>query len=104
MDLRLVADFLDSHPKIPVPPFVDISVYPQHNASSAPEANALVELERIAAELGCTVKVRGGHYTATRTFGLVTYKVVVITADAMARHRAWWSYQDAVRPDTDEAV
>ncbi|MEU4695534.1 hypothetical protein OIE66_01050 [Nonomuraea sp. NBC_01738] len=63
-----------------------------------------MELERIAAELGCTVKDHGGHYTATRTFGLVTFKAVVIPADAMARHAAWWSYQDSVSPDIDGAV
>lgn len=100
-DLRRVADFLDSRPEIPVPLFVDIPVHPQHDASSAPGADALVESERIAAELGCTMKVHGGHYTATRTFGLVTYKAVVITPNAMARHAAWWSYQDSLSPDID---
>ncbi|WP_214320584.1 hypothetical protein [Nonomuraea sediminis] len=104
-DLRRFAEFVESRPDVPAPRDVTISVHPRYAGDeTTTEADAIAAVEQIAAALHTPLDVQDGHVTATLTFGLVTFKVVVITADAMARHRAWWSYQDAVRPDTDEAV
>lgn len=103
-DLRSFADFLDSNPGIPAPRSVDVSLLPRHDGSAKTEAEAIAEVERIAAELGTPVEVHNGHHTATISFGLIRFRAFVVTAQAMARHEALWSYQGVITPDVDEAV
>ncbi|MBB5077778.1 hypothetical protein [Nonomuraea endophytica] len=102
-DLRRLADFLDDHPEIPAPMQVDASVLPRHNGSAQTEAQAITEVERIAACLGTPVAVSHGNYTTTISFGRVFFRAFVVTDEAMARHRALVSYEGAVTP-YDEAV
>jgi hypothetical protein len=97
--LRQLADWLDAHPDVPVCPFGwDLSIYPQH----ADDADRAAEVDRIAAILGVDVTdetQRGGHYIASRSFGLITYEAVYIPRARRAASAALMSYHDCVTPD-----
>jgi hypothetical protein len=97
--LRQLADWLDAHPGVPVCPFGwDLSIYPQH----ADDAARAAEVDRIAAILGVEVTdetQHGGHYIASRSFGLITYEAVYIPRTRRAASAALMSYRDCVTPD-----
>jgi hypothetical protein len=98
--LRQLAAYLDTHPGVPVCPFGwDLSVYPQH----ADDADRAAEVDRIAALLGVTVTDKtpeGGHYTAARNFGLITYEAVHVPRRRRDAHAALMSYQGCIQPTT----
>lgn len=93
--LRALADFLDTHPEIPVCPHgAEIIFFP-----GGDDATARAEIDRIAAALDVTpTGSRGGHYTAARAFGPIAYRAVAIPAAEMAAHEAVSSYAGAVIP------
>ena len=97
--LRQLADYLADHPDVPVPGYGwDLNIYTD---SDDDDAVALAEVHRIAAILGVTPAddtARGGHYIATRCFGLVSYRAVHVPERRMAEHRALMSYRDCVTP------
>jgi hypothetical protein len=102
--LRQLADWLDGHPGVPVCPFGwDLSIYPQF----ADDADRAAEVDRIAAILGVDVDDQtgqGGHYIASRSFGLITYEAVYIPRARRAASAALMSYHDCVNPaDPDPA-
>lgn len=88
--LRALADFLDAHPDLPVPWFVEAK------APTAGEGDAghRAEVDRIAAILGVPVDDRGSHYSTERDFGgSVKYAAVAITRahmDAYSAHMESW--------------
>jgi hypothetical protein len=96
--LRQLADWLDAHPDVPVSPFGwDLSIYPQF----AEDADRAAEVDRIAAILGVDVTDQtgdGGHYIASRAFGLITYEAVHIPRARRAASAALMSYRDCVTP------
>jgi hypothetical protein len=96
--LRQLADWLDAHPGVPVCPYGwDLSIYPQHDDDAARAA----EIDRIAAILGVTVTdqtSQGGHYTAARTFGLITYEAVHIPRRSRDACKALMSYSGCFDP------
>jgi hypothetical protein len=96
--LRQLADWLDAHPGVPVSPYGwDLSIYPQHDDDAARAA----EVDRIAAILGVTVTDQtpnGGHYTASRTFGLITYEAVHVPRRRRTAHAALMSYSGSFDP------
>ena len=96
--LRQLANYLDQHPDLPVCPFGwDLNVYPRQ----ATEAQNRAEVDRIAALLAVTPADQtstGGHYTAARTFGRITYQAIYIPDRRMAAHDALMSYRDCVQP------
>jgi hypothetical protein len=101
--LRQLAAYLDQHPDVPVCPFGwDLNVYPRQ----ATEAQNRAEVDRIAAILAVTATDQtstGGHYTAARTFGRITYQATYIPDRRMAAHDAWMSYRDCVQPAQEAA-
>jgi hypothetical protein len=101
--LRQLADWLDDHPDAPVCPFGwDLNVY-----TPADEVGGRAEVDEIAALLGAEVTdetARGGHYTAERSFGLITYRAVHIPSRQVATHRALMSYRDCVTPEGTEVA
>lgn len=101
--LRQLADHLEAHPDIPVNPYGwDLNIYPDRSSG---DDTARAEVDRIAAELGVQVHDdtgRGGHYIATRAFGLISYAAVHIPAREMAAHIALMSYSDCVTPEAAE--
>jgi hypothetical protein len=87
--LRDLADFLAAHPDVPVPPAYHdqgITVFPGGGTDDERRAGA----DRAAGVLGVrAAETGGGHYRAERSFGPVTFGVVVIpsadrTEDAAA--------------------
>jgi hypothetical protein len=97
--LRAVADYLATHPAIPVPPYGhNISVH-----ADATEYDGKQQVKRIAKLL--RVKVvdetrTGGHYLAWRTFGCINYEIVSIPEANMAQYDADMSYRGCVIPDS----
>jgi len=96
--LRQLAAYLTDHPDVPVCAFGwDLNVYPR----LADEALNRAEVDRIAAIFGVTPADQtstGGHYTAARTFGRITYQATYIPDRRMAAHDALMSYRDCVQP------
>jgi hypothetical protein len=102
--LRQLADWLDAHPDVPVSPYGwDLSIYPQHDDDAARAA----EVDRIATILGVTVTdqtSQGGHYTAARTFGLITYEAVHIPRRQRDACKALMSYSGCFDPARAEVA
>ncbi|GAA1630811.1 hypothetical protein GCM10009733_029480 [Nonomuraea maheshkhaliensis] len=104
--LRALAAFLNSNAQLPVPRYgpVRVSVYPLYDTDASTEAEAIAEVERIAALLGTTPTVQHGHHVAGVEFGRVRYQVVLITQAAMDRRAALESYRDAITLDEIEGA
>src|SRR3954454_10148787 len=100
--LHALADFIDTNPDLPVPPFqTDI---PIHIRGSDEEQRT--EVDRLAALLEVSAVDEtdtGGHYTATRAFGPVEYRCVAVPSAARAAFDAVMSYADSVTPDVEAA-
>jgi hypothetical protein len=106
--LRQLADYLEAHPGLPVNIYGwDVQVYPGHRAT---EAEGRAEVDQIATALGVLADDETedvGHYTARRSFGLVTYAAVWIPHRRRAVHEALMSYHGCITPDdhaTGQAV
>ncbi|WP_433180631.1 hypothetical protein [Actinoallomurus sp. CA-150999] len=99
--LRALADFLEANPAIPVYEYGwEVSVH-----TEGTDEQETAEVERIAALLDVTpVRSPGGHYTASRTFGRITYRIVHIPARRMAAHNALMTYAPAFNTTTEEAA
>lgn len=99
--LRDLAEFLDTHPEIPVPATTArLSYFPEGT-----DAEERAEVDRIAGILG--VEPTGAdstHYTASRHFGPIAYRVIAILAEEMERYHALMSYGNAVQPETMPAA
>jgi hypothetical protein len=97
--LRELADYLQAHPGVPVRDLGwDLNIYPQLPT----EALKRAEIDRIAAVLGvpvCDETGQRGHYTVTRSFGLVSYSAICVPDRRAAEHRALMSYSGTVAPD-----
>jgi hypothetical protein len=99
--LRQLADYLDTHADVPVPPYgVSVLVH----ADSA-DHGGKDQVNAIADALG-GIPVHdeipdGGHYYAIRAFGTVSYEAIAICDAFTARADALRSYRDCVIPDTE---
>jgi hypothetical protein len=101
--LRALADFLEANPGVPVNPYGwDVSYHPRDT-----DEHQAAEVDRIAALLD-TVPVddrpHGGHYTASKTFGRITYTAVHVPARRMAAHEALMSYSEVFHATTEDAA
>lgn len=102
--LHDLADFLERRPEVPAPRWTDVMVFPPHSTDVEMKA----AIDAIAALVGTDVSnetAQGGHYTASRQFGLVHYKAVGIPAQSLARRAAQLSYTENifVAEHTEEA-
>ncbi len=101
--LRKLADYLDTHPDVPVCEFGwDLNNYPLDDTEAARRA----EVDRVAAIFGVNVDdeiLDGGHYTATKTFGRITYQVICVPDRRRAAHQALMSYAGVITPDDTPA-
>jgi hypothetical protein len=97
--LRQLADYLHAHPDLPVSEHGwDLSDYTLRVSDDQGRA----DVDRIAAILGVTPADDtrgGGHYTAAKAFGPITYRYVHVPARRRAIHDAWSSYADSITPD-----
>jgi len=100
--LRALADYLATHPQIPVPPYGEDMTF----HVDAAEDGGCEQVRQIARHLGATVvdeTAHDGHCYAVRSFGPLSYRVVSIPNSRMARHQALWSYNGCVTPATPPA-
>jgi hypothetical protein len=97
--LRDLADYLDEHPAVPVPRY-GTEVY---LSAASTDDGGCAQVRQFARQLGITPPKTisySGHYEAARRFGPVGYRMIAISAAAMARHLAADSYYGCVTPDT----
>jgi hypothetical protein len=81
--LREIADFLDQNPQVPAPPWADLLVFPPRGT----DAEMFRQVDLVAEQIGVTASTDGGpagHYVASRSFGLVQYRVIAIPEAARA--------------------
>jgi len=101
--LRELADYLDQHPSIPVPKFgATVLLH-----ASAAENGGRAQVDHIARLLGADIiddTLDGGHYSAIRAFGVITYEAVAITENYSAAHHALMSYSGSVTPTSCPAA
>lgn len=97
--LRDLADYLVTHPAVPVPDHgTEILL-----CTASADDGGCAQIDRFARQLGVPVEnelAYSGHYGAARSFGPVGYRMTAISDAAMARHYAYSSYSGAVTPDT----
>ncbi|GAA2441104.1 hypothetical protein GCM10010191_66510 [Actinomadura vinacea] len=100
-----LAAFLETNPGVPVPQFDwELRVPSGVSVNGTTDLRQRAEIDRIAELLGVPVwdeTSDGGHYTARRHFGPVTYSAAHIPARRMAQHYAEHSYADNIRADFD---
>jgi hypothetical protein len=96
--LRQLADYLATHPDIPVPPYgTTVLVH-----ADSTDSGGIAQVDAVAAQLGTPVQddtAEGGHYRTERDFSSVGYCVVAIPDAVQQRHLAHSSYRDCVTPD-----
>jgi hypothetical protein len=97
--LRQLADFLDTHPDVPVPPYgTTIDVHAESTENGGKD-----EVNAVADQLGVPVlddTAEGGHYRAMRDFSSVGYCAVAIPDASYQRYLADKTYWGCVTPDT----
>jgi hypothetical protein len=99
--LRALADFIEAHPGLPLPQYGQhgITVHSGTDTGTCGEVACRTEVDAAAATLErAPVTTIGGHYQVSRTFGGgVSYRLVRIPAEVMARHAAEQSYCDNIQ-------
>jgi hypothetical protein len=77
--LRALADFLESSPDVPAPPYTDVLVFPPGISDTGKRQ----EIDVIAARIGSGTEISPyrNHYMTSRQFGPVEYRAVAIPAD-----------------------
>lgn len=95
--LREFADDLSLHRDVPVPLIVEIDYHPRGDS----DAEKRAEIDRIAKILGVEPEFAadGEHYIATRRYGVVRYRAITVSAEALNRWDALLSYSRNVKPD-----
>lgn len=92
--LRDLIDYLTTHPAVPMPWQIAVTVYPSIGES---DAAGRADVDRIAELLGVQpyeTDTGHGHYIAERSWGPVSYRAVAIPDHAMTAHEALMSYSD----------
>ncbi|HEU5027393.1 MAG TPA: hypothetical protein VFV01_20910 [Spirillospora sp.] len=100
--LRALADFLETNPAVPVPEYGEtFDVFPRDCDDDC--SAALVD--DVAALLNVQTdddRPIGGHYSASRSFGRITYRVVHIPDRNRRQLDAQLSYRQNIRLDEDQ--
>ncbi|MFF4242303.1 hypothetical protein ACFYYL_41095 [Actinomadura geliboluensis] len=100
--LRALADFLEANPGVPVNEY---GAYYSVTARVGDDAAASALVEQVAPLLGGEVtddRPSGGHYSASKTFGRITYRIVHVPARQMDEYHAHMSYRDNIRLDQND--
>jgi hypothetical protein len=99
--LRALADFLEANPAVPVYEYGrEYTIYTDRGS----ETDGRAQVEHIADLLGVTpVEETSGHYTATKTFGRLSYRIVHIPDRAREAFDARTSYEANIRLDNQAA-
>ncbi|MFE0153183.1 hypothetical protein ACFWY5_39010 [Nonomuraea sp. NPDC059007] len=94
-DLRQFARYLEEHPALPVSQYGVVSL--SFNPISDTDAEAIAEVERVAALHGLPVRRRSGQHFATLVLGSVEYSIVAIEQEAEDAYDAHQSYRSNFR-------
>jgi hypothetical protein len=98
--LRQLADYLDTHPAIPITRCRwELLNFPDHDGSDQAQRAEVDHVAALLNRIACDETADGGHYTAARSFGPVTYKFVHVPARRRAQRDAHMSYAGAITPD-----
>ncbi|MEV3925465.1 hypothetical protein [Actinomadura coerulea] len=100
--LRALADFLETNPAVPVPEYGDTFHF---SARESDDAASAARVDQVAALLGVPVaddRPTGGHYTASKSFGRITYRIVHVPKRRHDEYDAYMSYRDNIRLDQDD--
>lgn len=81
-DLRVLLNWLEAHPEVPLPRTVEISCHVSHGSDE--EGIGLLHAAARAAEVEVTYTADGAHHHATRSFGLASYDAVYVERQRMA--------------------
>lgn len=92
--LRDLADFLETHPEVPVSFGANHIAYHARGTDEAKRA----DIDRIAKILGVTPTDHNGHYDTRRQFGAVAYEACAIQDAVMEQYNALQSYDGSVQP------
>ncbi|GAA1623488.1 hypothetical protein GCM10009733_020150 [Nonomuraea maheshkhaliensis] len=104
--LRDLADFLETHPDIPISPYkrtvprVTLFYFAQGT-----DEQMRTDIDRIASALGTSIRrqdLKAGHYGTSISFGPVTYDAVGILAWARAQYEADRSYSGCITPERND--
>jgi hypothetical protein len=102
--LRQLADYLQDHPGVPINEYGwDLHAFAITDNDLAGRA----DVDKIASALGVQARddtADGGHYTASKTFGRITYEFIHVTARRRAAHQALMSYAGAITTDAGTPV
>jgi hypothetical protein len=81
--LRALADFLESDPEIPAPPYTEVLVFPSRSSDIEDQR----EIDAIASRIGSGTETTRPHrhYLTSRVFGAVKYRAVAIPATGKDR-------------------
>ncbi|MEU8306884.1 hypothetical protein AB0C84_25340 [Actinomadura sp. NPDC048955] len=100
--LRALADFLEANPAVPVNEYGrEYNVYARDEDAAA----AVAMVDKVAALLGAEVidkRANGGHYSAEKTFGRITYGIVHVPKRRQDEYEAYTSYRHNIRLDPDQ--
>jgi hypothetical protein len=95
--LRDLADYLSTHPGVPVPVYrgeISVCCADEADYGGSDEVNAAADA------LAATVSIDdNGTHSTRRSFGPVQYKVFAVSSEAMDRYYAETSYHGCVKPD-----
>ena len=96
--LRNLADYLASHPAVPVPRYgTEILLF-----ADSTDDGGCAQVDHFARQLGVTPDddlARSGHYGAARSFGPIGYRMTAISDHAVARYHAESTYRGCITPD-----
>ncbi|MEU9840494.1 hypothetical protein AB0C69_14870 [Actinomadura sp. NPDC048032] len=100
--LRALADFLEANPAVPINEYGrEYNVYTR----AEDEAVAVAMVDKVAALLGAEVadkRSEGGHYSAEKTFGRITYGIVHVPKRRHDEYDAYTSYRHNILLDPDQ--
>jgi hypothetical protein len=73
---RTLADYLESNPDLPAPSYADIYAFPPGGECDQMRADVDAAAELLGSQARETAG--GEHYSATRSFGPVEYRIIAI--------------------------
>ncbi|QKG22677.1 hypothetical protein [Actinomadura verrucosospora] len=100
--LRALADFLETNPAVPVPEYGEtFDVFPRDcdDDCSAALVDDVAALLKVQADDDRPI---GGHYSASRSFGRITYRIVHIPDRNRRQLDAQLSYRQNIRLDDQD--
>ncbi|WP_030177335.1 hypothetical protein [Spirillospora albida] len=100
--LRALADFLETHPDVPVNEYGQDFIVLARTGDDTSSAALVDQTAAVLEEPVTDERDQGGHYRASRMFGRIAYSIVHIPDRARRAHHARNSYAPNVIPDHND--